>query len=114
MALTALDNGPDPDIYVFWHSSQAGPGGFNFSGMPPNAALDKDLETGRSTADYNGRRKAYVDAQKVIFDDHAAVFLYSPNSTVGARDTVKGIALPAGGQRYDLVQGWFVNGRRRL
>jgi peptide/nickel transport system substrate-binding protein len=114
MALTALDNGPDPDIYVFWHSSQAGPGGFNFSGMPPNAALDKDLETGRSTADYNARRKAYLDAQKLIFDDHAAVFLYSPNSTVGARDTVKGIALPAGGQRYDLVQGWFVNGRRRL
>ncbi|MGI8610102.1 MAG: ABC transporter substrate-binding protein [Candidatus Dormibacteria bacterium] len=114
MALTALDNGSDPDIFVFWHSSQAGPGGFNFSGMPANAALDRDLEAGRSTTDYATRRRAYLDAQKQILDDHAAVFLYSPDATVGARDTVKGIVLPTGGQRYDLVQGWFVNGRRRL
>jgi peptide/nickel transport system substrate-binding protein len=114
IALTPLDNGPDPDVYVFWHSSQEGPGGFNFSGMPTNLALDQDLEAGRSSADYAARRRSYLDAQKQILDNHAAVFLYTPDSMVGARETVKGIVLPAGGQRYDLVQDWFVNGRRRL
>jgi peptide/nickel transport system substrate-binding protein len=114
LALTAVDNGPDPDIYVFWHSSQGGPGGFNFSGMAKSDALDKDLEDGRSTPDYGQRRKAYLDAQQAIIGAQAAVFLYSPESLVGARDTVKGIALPAGGQRYDLVQGWYVNATRKL
>ncbi|HEY8739923.1 MAG TPA: ABC transporter substrate-binding protein [Candidatus Dormibacteraeota bacterium] len=114
LALTAVDNGPDPDVYVFWHSSQAGPGGFNFSGMPANSGLDKDLETGRSTADYKVRRTAYLDAQKIILDDHAAVFLYSPQALIGARDSVKGIRLPAGGARYDLVQEWSVNSKHQL
>lgn len=114
MALTGLDNGSDPDIFVFWHSSQTGPGGFNFSGMAANPALDSDLETGRSTADFGARRKAYLDAQRLILENHSAVFLYSPDSLVGARDTLMGISLAAGGQRYDLVQEWFVNGRRRL
>jgi peptide/nickel transport system substrate-binding protein len=114
MALTAVDNGPDPDMYVFWHSSQAGPGGFNFSGMPKNDDLDKELETGRSTPDYAARRKAYLDAQKAILADNAGLFLYTPQSLVGARDAVKGISLPAGGARYDLVQGWYVNTRHKL
>ncbi|MDQ6747621.1 MAG: ABC transporter substrate-binding protein [Candidatus Dormibacteraeota bacterium] len=114
MALTAVDNGPDPDIYVFWHSSQAGPGGFNFSGMAPNEALDRALETGRSTSDYKVRRGAYLDAQKLILAAHPAVFLYSPQALVGARDAVKGIRLPTGGARYDLVQEWYLLSQRRL
>lgn len=114
IALTALDNGPDPDIYVFWHSSQAGPGGFNFSGMPQNNDLDKQLESGRATPDYTARRQAYMDAQKAILADHPALFLYTPQALVGARDSVKGISLPAGGERYDLVQNWYVNSTHRL
>jgi peptide/nickel transport system substrate-binding protein len=114
MALTAVDNGPDPDVYVFWHSSQAGPGGFNFSGMAPSDALDKALDTGRSTADYKVRRAAYLDAQKLILDAHPADFLYSPQALLGARDAVKGIRLPAGGQRYDLIQEWYVLSQHRL
>jgi peptide/nickel transport system substrate-binding protein len=112
IALTALDNGPDPDVYVFWHSSQTGPGGFNFSGMPASAALDRDLEAGRATADYPLRRQAYIDAQKQILEAHAAVFLYTPQALVGARDTLRGVALPTGGERYDRVQDWFVNSRQ--
>ncbi|MFN2462599.1 MAG: ABC transporter substrate-binding protein [Candidatus Dormibacteria bacterium] len=114
LALTALDNGPDPDIYVFWHSSQAGPGGFNFSGMAANAALDKDLEDGRATADYALRRTSYVDAQKLIDAAHAAVFLYSPFSLAGLRDSVGGVTLPTGGQRYDRAQDWFVRSHRHF
>src|SRR5439155_1413197 len=49
MTLTAFDNGPDPDVYSFWHSSQAHPGGFNFAGMKKNVFIDGDLEDGRNT-----------------------------------------------------------------
>jgi len=108
VALTALDNGPDPDIYAFWHSSQAGPGGFNFSGMATDAALDKDLEDGRGTADYGRRQVAYLDAQRQILAGHPAVFLYTPQALVGLRDVVHGVVLPPGSQRYDVVQDWYL------
>ncbi|GAC1330377.1 MAG: hypothetical protein NVSMB17_07680 [Candidatus Dormibacteria bacterium] len=108
LALTALDNGPDPDIYALWHSSQEAAGGFNFSGMAANSDLDRALDEGRSTADYGKRRVAYLEAQKQVLGAHAAVFLYSPEFLVGVRDVVRGVTLPTGGQRYDRAQDWYL------
>ena len=85
MVLTALDNGPDPDIYVFWHSSQAVTGGFNFSGMPKDAFLDKDLEDGRFNYDVKKRRPAYIDAQKILRQDAVADVLFCPDILVGSQ-----------------------------
>src|SRR3979409_2763220 len=90
MVLTPLDNGPDPDIYVFWHSTQSVTGGFNFSGMPKDAFLDKDLEDGRFNYDVKTRKAAYLDAQKILRQNVAAGFLFSPDIVVGFNNPVKG------------------------
>ena len=115
MVLTALDNGPDPDIYVFWHSSQAVTGGFNFSGMPKDAFLDKDLEDGRFNYDLKTRKTAYLDAQKILRDNVAAGFLFSPDVLIGFNNRVKGVrvnrAMESGG-RYDFVSDWYVESQR--
>jgi peptide/nickel transport system substrate-binding protein len=115
MVLTALDNGPDPDIYVFWHSSQAVTGGFNFSGMPRDAFLDKDLEDGRFTYDLKTRKAAYLDAQRILRQDVAAGFLFTPDVLVGFNNRVKGVhvnpAIESGG-RYDFVSDWYVESQR--
>jgi peptide/nickel transport system substrate-binding protein len=115
MVLTALDNGPDPDIYVFWHSSQAVTGGFNFSGMPKDAFLDKDLEDGRFNYDLKTRKTAYLDAQKILRQDVAAGFLFSPDFLIGFNNRVKGVRLnPAmeSSGRYDFVSEWYVESQR--
>jgi peptide/nickel transport system substrate-binding protein len=115
MVLTALDNGPDPDIYVLWHSSQSVPGGFNFSGMAKDPFLDKDLEDGRFNYDVKKRRPAYVDAQKIIRQDAAADFLFSPDILVGYSKRVKGLRFDAAmdrGGRYDFVSQWYLESRR--
>jgi peptide/nickel transport system substrate-binding protein len=115
MALTALDNGPDPDIYVLWHSSQAAAGGFNFSGMPADAFLDKDLEDGRFNYDLKTRKAAYLDAQKILRADLPAVFLYSPDLLVAFNNRVHGVRLNPAMEttgRYDFVSAWYLNTQR--
>jgi peptide/nickel transport system substrate-binding protein len=115
MALTALDNGPDPDIYVLWHSSQSAAGGFNFSGMPVDAFLDKDLEDGRFNYDIKTRKAAYLDAQKILRADQPAVFLYSPDLLVAFNSRVRGVRLSPAMEttgRYDFVSGWYLNTQR--
>ncbi|HXA42424.1 MAG TPA: ABC transporter substrate-binding protein [Candidatus Solibacter sp.] len=115
LALTALHNGPDPDIYVLWHSSQSAEGGFNFSGMAADPSLDKDLEDGRFHFDIKTRKAAYLDAQKILRANDPAVFLYSPDVLVAFNDRVKGVRLnPAmeSSGRYDYVSGWYLNSSR--
>ncbi len=115
LALTALDNGPDPDIYVLWHSSQSAEGGFNFSGMPMDPFLDKDLEDGRFNFDLKTRKAAYLDAQKILRANDPAVFLYTPDVLIAFNDRVKGVRLnPAmeSSGRYDFVSSWYLNSNR--
>ena len=115
MVLTALDNGPDPDIYFLWHSTQSVPGGFNFSGMPGDPTLDKDLEDGRFNYDLKKRRPAYIDAQKILRQDAVADFLFCPDILVGYNNRVKGLhfnpAMDRSG-RYDFVSDWYVRSQR--
>ena len=78
MALANLDNGPDPDQYAFWHSSQRDYP-LNFSSLPRQSFLDKDLEDGRAAADREARRATYADLQNILVDATPALFLYEPH-----------------------------------
>jgi len=115
LALSLIDNGPDPDIFVFWHSSEEQAGGFNFSGMPADPFLDKDLEDGRFKTDLAARKTAYLDAQKILRTGQPAVWLFNPSVPELVSSRIKGFSLPpaaAPGQRYEDVAGWYINSRR--
>jgi len=56
--LVSLTNGIDPDVFVFWHSSQAQPGGLNFSEIE-DEELDSALEAGRTRTDRELREAKY-------------------------------------------------------
>lgn len=63
----------DPDQYMLWHSSQDS----NITNLE-NKRIDKLLEDGRKTTDFNARKKIYEDFQKYLLDDSPATFLYFP------------------------------------
>ncbi|OGH06092.1 MAG: hypothetical protein A2W22_04225 [Candidatus Levybacteria bacterium RBG_16_35_11] len=63
----------DPDQYTLWHSAQE-----NNITRYKNLRIDKLLEDGRKTADFNERQKIYYDFQKYLLDDSPASFLYLP------------------------------------
>lgn len=64
---------PDPDQYVFWHSTQEA----NLSRFK-NPKIDKLLEEGRKTFDQEKRKQIYLDFQRFLVEDSPAVFLFHP------------------------------------
>ncbi len=69
--LTSMEVPPDPDQYLFWHSTQMST---NIAGLT-NVKIDKLLEDGRQETDLNKRRGIYADFQRYLMDDLPAVFL---------------------------------------
>jgi peptide/nickel transport system substrate-binding protein len=103
-------SGADPDVYKYWHSSQAVTGGLNFSGWS-NPAADKALLDGHTLSDQAARKKAYADFQRAFADDVPAVILSTPLYIYATRSPAYGVTLPAtdvltGAQRFDTVPGW--------
>lgn len=74
LLLTFWELNPDPDQYLFWHSTQIEP---NITGYK-NVKVDKLLEDGRSIISASKRKSFYNEFQKVIIDDTPAVFIYYP------------------------------------
>jgi len=110
MTLTAFDNGPDPDVYSFWHSSQAHPGGFNFAGMKKNVFIDGDLEDGRNTLDLTARAKAYATFQEDFAKEIPAVFLYSPKYVMAVNRRIHGVRFDSAiepEERYAYISDWY-------
>ena len=110
MTLTAFDNGPDPDVYTFWHSSQSHTGGFNFSGMKKNVFIDSDLEAGRNTLDLAARAKAYMTFQEDFAKEIPAVFLYSPRYVMAISRRFHGVRIDSAvesEERYAYISDWY-------
>jgi peptide/nickel transport system substrate-binding protein len=111
MTLTAFDNGPDPDVYTFWHSSQNHPGGFNFSGMKKDVFIDGDLEDGRATLDLAARAKAYTMFQEDFAKDIPAVFLYSPRYVLVISKRIHGVRVDPAiepEERFAHISDWYI------
>ena len=64
---------PDPDQYIFWHSTQD----LNITRYK-NPKIDKLLEEGRKTFDETKRKEIYLDFQKSLVEEAPAIFLYHP------------------------------------
>lgn len=64
---------PDPDQYIFWHSTQT-----TNIGHYKSPKIDKLLEDGRKTLDQEERKKIYHDFQKFLVEETPAIFLFHP------------------------------------
>lgn len=69
--------GGDPDVYAYWHSSQANMTGLNFSNYK-NGVSDDALSGGRAKRDSNLRRVKYNAFVKQWQKDIPAIALYRP------------------------------------
>jgi peptide/nickel transport system substrate-binding protein len=112
MALANVDNGPDPDQFSFWHSSEkAFP--LNFSELPRQSFIDKDLEDGRAAIDSKDRVAAYSDLQDLLVDAAPALFLYEPHYQYAVSRRVGGVhtnPVIDAVDRFQYISDWFVAG----
>ncbi|NTW22621.1 peptide ABC transporter substrate-binding protein [Candidatus Falkowbacteria bacterium] len=108
--------GADPDIYPFWHTSQATSQGLNLTGYS-NREVDKLLEEARVNANQSQRAEAYKKVQAILAEEEPAIFLYSPVYSYIQKKTVKNmnvatIIVPS--DRLANVNEWYIKTSRRF
>lgn len=110
--LYELAIGADPDVYAYWHSSQANQNGYNFSNYK-NATADAALASARSRVESDLRNAKYKSFANQWIDDVPAIGLYqSVAEYVASRkaQTVNGdTTLVSSNDRYANVLYWSVN-----
>jgi len=98
----------DPDQYNIWHSSQQGPGQFNFLGYE-NKRVDNLLERGRLELDVTKREIIYHEFSDILLDDSPIVYLYAGYGLSAINKRVRGIMKPAPPAGiYHNSYDWFI------
>lgn len=104
--------GGDPDVYAYWHSSQANPDGLNFANYN-NAIADDALSSGRTRTDSKLRNARYESFVKRWHADVPALALFQPrinyiySPSVTSLDENTNLVFPE--SRYINVIYWSVN-----
>jgi peptide/nickel transport system substrate-binding protein len=111
--LRGISIGSDPDVFVYWHSTQAdilSSGRLNFSEYKSSVA-DEALGSARTRSDGSLRTAKYKPFLTAWRDDAPAVSLYQPRVLYIVRDTVYGLEehpVVAASDRYANVNEWMV------
>ncbi len=101
--------GADPDVFAYWHSSQANPSGLNFSNYS-NKIADDNLVSARQRDEISLRNEKYKAFAKVWSQDVPAIPLYQ--STVLYAHTKKtrtfedNVVMPSPTDRLADVSYW--------
>jgi len=104
--------GTDPDVFAYWHSSQADPRAarLNFSEYR-SAAADKSLEAGRTRSDATIRAIKYKAFLENWRNDAPALALYQPRFlylTRGQLFNFNMSSMNSDSDRYANVQNWMI------
>ncbi len=83
-----LDANPDDPSYR-WHSSKAIVGGSNITGYS-NQKNDQVIDEILMTKDEARRSALYKEFQELLYEDQAAIFLYSPTEKIAIRTNWEG------------------------
>lgn len=106
--------GADPDVYAYWHSSQIGQNGYNFSSYN-NKTSDALLSSARSRLEPELRDAKYRQFAKQWLTDAPAIALYQPVSLYASDKNVRAVEDSAAyvtlADRYANVQYWTVSNR---
>jgi peptide/nickel transport system substrate-binding protein len=111
--LYGVSIGYDPDVFAYWHSSQARPGGLNFSEWK-SARADVSLEVARTRLDPILREARYKNFEDEWLKDSPAVALYQPRVSYAYHQNATGFEvfpLTHASERLTNVEEWTVNTR---
>lgn len=115
MLVYELPIGADPDVYAYWHSSQAGLSGYNFANYK-NSVADVALASARDRLDFRLREAKYISFAKEWLKDAPALGLYQQsvtyivNKNASVMDDNTIFVLTS--DRYASVHHWTVNRSR--
>ncbi len=109
--LFGMIHGHELDLYAFWHSSQRNDPGRNVA-QYADIETDAILEQLRTEQDLQTRLELYEEFATRVSDQHAAIFLYTPDYIYVVSKNINNVALhPLAGreERFDVVHTWYVD-----
>ncbi|HET7874424.1 MAG TPA: peptide-binding protein [Methylomirabilota bacterium] len=104
--ILGLGTGTDPDQFMVWHSSQAGPDQMNRTGYASPEA-DALLEVGRASCIQGDRLKYYLRLQELLAEDLPMIFLYFNDTLPVVARRFRGIDPGPAGIFYNFNE-WYV------
>lgn len=111
--LYGISIGHDPDVYAYWHSSQARVGGLNFSEWKSSRA-DSSLEVARTRLEPVLREARYKNFQDEWLKSTPAVALYQPRVNYSYHQNATGFVSFTSNNASDRltnVEDWTVGTR---
>lgn len=111
--LYGISIGADPDVFAYWHSTQAdprSPSRLNLSDYKSDPA-DKSLEAGRNRIDPALRAAKYIPFLQSWRMDAPAIMLYQPRFLYITRGQLFGFGpktINTTADRLNNVQGWMI------
>ncbi len=109
-AVAGWDQGPDPDAYFGWHSSQMGTAGLNLANFA-DVVADSLIAKGRTSSDVEVRRDAYQQFQEVWQELTPSVVIAYPQYTYAYTDALTGPrpgVLFSAADRFADVHRWKI------
>jgi peptide/nickel transport system substrate-binding protein len=113
MALFGFAQGPDPDPFPAWHSSQAD-GGANIAAFS-DPVVDSDLAQGRIAADRDRRVELYLRFQQTFYDLQPSILLFYPVNLHVLPDKLQGVESRvafAASSRFGNIWEWYLETER--
>lgn len=116
--LYAISLGADPDVFAYWHSSQADVRSetrLNFSEYQ-SKAVNESLEAGRTREDPTVRTTKYQTFLDTWQKDSPAIALYQPRFLYVARTPFHGLnvrSVVSATDRYGNVENWTIREQNR-
>lgn len=112
LLLYGFDFSHDPDLYVFWHSSQLSK--LNFSGYSDKKS-DLLLEEARMTIDDHARKEKYTQFFALIEVEKLAIFYEPIQYNFYTNKKIKGTKLISGvkaASRFSEISKWYIEEKR--
>lgn len=112
--LYGISIGHDPDVYAYWHSSQARPNGLNFSEWKSERA-DSSLDVARTRLETVLREARYRTFQDEWLKGAPAAALYQPRVNYAYHQNASGFvsfAVNNASDRLTNVEQWTVSTKR--
>jgi len=110
--LYELELGADPDVYAYWHSSQARPNARNLANYKSGIA-DDALSSARARSETQLRDAKYRAFVDQWLKDAPAIALYQPTlhyvTSENTRTVTQNSSIPDAIGRYRAVEYWTVN-----